>query len=106
MTARRGRWRRPWGGKWRGGATLAPSAPREGMVDRSERAQRVLRLVASDDEQAEAERILQVAHYRRAVWVAYQSAGFSPREALALVRAELGAPTIHVDRDDEVTSGT
>ena len=85
---------------------MAPSAPREGMVDRSERAQRVLRLVASDDEQAEAERILQVAHYRRAVWVAYQSAGFSPREALALVRAELGAPTIHVDRDDEVTSGT
>jgi len=75
-------------------------------VNRADRAEKMLRFAASDDEEAEAERLLQVAHYRRAVWVAYQSAGFSPREALALVRAELGAPTIHVDRDGEATSDT
>ena len=61
----------------------------------------MLRFAASDDEEAEAERLLQVAHYRRAVWVAYQSAGFSPREALDLVRAELGAPVVHVNGSDE-----
>ena len=70
-------------------------------MNREERAQRVLRLVASDDEQEEAERILQTAAYRRAIFLGYCASGFSEREAFALVRAELGAPVVHIDREGE-----
>lgn len=66
-------------------------------MNREERAQRVLRLVASDDEQAEVERIVQVAAYRRAIFLAYCVAGFTPREAVSLIRAELSAAAIYVD---------
>jgi len=72
-------------------------------VNRDERAERVLRLVASDDEQEEAERILQTAAYRRAIFLGYCATGFSEREAISLIRAELSAAVVYVDGDDATT---
>ena len=56
---------------------------------------------AEDDEQEEAERILQVARFRRAIYKAYTGVGFSPEEAIAFIIAELSAPEIVFEGGDD-----
>lgn len=65
-----------------------------------ERVRRFLALAASGNEVEEADRILQVAFYRRAVYEAYRRARFTEAQAMRLLVAELAAPTIYASGDD------
>jgi len=59
-----------------------------------ERMKRFMASAEEGGEQEEAERLLQVAFYRRAIFTAYLKAGFTEEQAIRFLVAELSAPTI------------
>jgi len=65
--------------------------------------ERVKRFIASADnsEEEQAEFILNVARFRRAIYKAYTSVGFSPEEAIAFITAELSAPEVVFEGGDD-----
>lgn len=66
-----------------------------------ERVTKFLASAQSSNEQEEAEQIQQIAHLRRALYQAYLNAKFTPDEAMKLLVAEMGAPSIIFAGEDE-----
>jgi len=66
-----------------------------------ERVTKFLANVENSEEQEEAEQIQKVAHLRRALYQAYLGAQFTPDEAMRLLVAEMGAPSIIFAGEDE-----
>ena len=65
--------------------------------------ERVKRFIASADnsEEEQAEFILNIARFRRAIYKGYVAAGFSPEEAIAFITAELSAPEVVFEGGDD-----
>jgi hypothetical protein len=70
-------------------------------MTRDERVKKMLALVATQDEEEEAQAILQAACFRRACYEAYLAAGFSPEVAISFIQAELAAPEIYIGGGEE-----
>ena len=66
-----------------------------------ERVTKFLANAACADEQEESEMLQKIAHHWRALYQAYLNARFTPDEAMRLLVAEMGAPSIIFPGDDE-----